>query len=156
VRRAELEQRHGALSPERSIADVDSARFPDDPDRALLPLWHEVLKFGAERLPSDRRVQASTKYNVQWSNRPAHSFLAYWKLGKSPGEHIIRINTLLRTSEDRVSDNLIKLLLWHELVHSITISHGHDETFTALEELWPGFLDLNAELDDLGFREART
>ena len=54
-----------------------------------------------------------------------------------------------------VADDLIKLLLWHERVHSVTISHGHDETFTDLEELWPHFVDVYAQLDDLMLIQVR-
>lgn len=85
------------------------------------------------------------------------SFWAQWRLDKTPGKHRIRVNLRLKTITELVPDDVLKLLLWHELVHSVTISHGHDLTFTELEEMWRAFLDTNAQLDDLdahGIRRA--
>lgn len=160
VRRAELEQRRGVVIPERAVVEAQRTPLPEDPRRDLKPLWQEVWATGQRRLDAiGRPVHPIENYDVDWTERPVRSFWAHWKLCKTPGKHRIRVNRRLKTTTELVPDDVLKLLLWHELIHSVTISHGHDLTFTALEEMWPAFLDTNARLDDLdapGIRRAAS
>ena len=157
VQRAITAQRRQGLCPEQAIRN--ELRLPPNPERELAPLWDAVLANADDLLahadkflPEHHRVQPTTTYDVDWTTkaRPRSGTLAFWKLSREPGRHIIRVNRALQTTEELVSNEMLKLLLWHELVHSVTISHGHDTTFATLQDQWPGFLETNARLNSLG------
>lgn len=122
-------------------------RNPDRSDDALIRLRDRVMVRALELVP-ESQAQLVTP-TVRWSNQVASSYLAHWRLGDSPSNHVITVNKLLQADETIVPDELLELLLWHEIVHSITPGHGHDEVFKELEDRWPGFDDINAGLDRL-------
>jgi superfamily II DNA or RNA helicase len=84
----------------------------------------------------------------QWTDGDCESFFAYYKPENGPPlTHMIRVNKRLKQSEDIVRDEVLAALLWHEVVHSMTRGHGHDEEFEELEDRWPQRAALSAELD---------
>ena len=149
VARAEHDLRRArrfAEAPLSGGSDLEPLpRNPDRSDDALITLRDRVMARAVELAPERRMQLVAPK--VKWSNQVASSYLAHWRLGDSPSEHVITVNLLLQTDEAIVPDELLELLLWHEIVHSITPGHGHDQVFQELEDRWPGFDDTNAHLD---------
>jgi hypothetical protein len=92
---------------------------------------------------------------ADWTRRPVKSTFAYWApriSGRGRGNPVIRVNRLLQAPATQVSDEVLQLLLWHELGHHLLPGRGHDAVFRRLEALWPDFASLDNELDTLHTR----
>lgn len=77
---------------------------------------------------------------VVWTRSAVSSTLGHWSMrlsGPNAGQQVIRINRLLRTSTDAVSDEMLAYLIYHELLHHLLPSQGHDAEFRLLEARWP-------------------
>jgi superfamily II DNA or RNA helicase len=122
-------------------------------ERKLEPLVRRVLADAARLLPANR-LKLLELPEVMWTTKVTRSFFADITPGREPGQNIIRVNRLLRTTKEHVSDELLCFLLWHEVVHAVTPGQPHDAEFYELEMRWPGAIDLDAELDSLGERWA--
>jgi len=89
---------------------------------------------------------------VEWTRRAVSSTWGHWSLrlqGRRRGEQVIRINRVLRTTPEAVSDELIAYLIYHELLHSLLPGQGHDTEFRKLESLWPASAALDAEFETM-------
>jgi predicted metal-dependent hydrolase len=57
--------------------------------------------------------------------------------GKGEARATIRVNRLLRTPAEHVSDEALAYLIYHELLHHLLPGHGHDATFRDYESRFP-------------------
>ena len=148
--RAEIDLQRTEILPENRVETESVALGPDIKDRDVKALFEDVWKIGEEKLrPRGLRPHPIDRYEVDWTSHPVTSYWAQWRPPKAAGKHRIDVNCRLRTTPEIVSDEVLRLLLWHELVHSVTIAHAHDDTFLELEEMWDAFLHTNANLDAL-------
>lgn len=77
---------------------------------------------------------------------------AYWTLkntGQLKGKGVIRVHRSLRAPRSQVSDELLKYLIFHEMLHHLLPGQGHSAEFRRLERLWPGGERLDLDLDTL-------
>lgn len=95
---------------------------------------------------------------VDWTTEPVRSTWAYWTVrirGRGRGKPIIRVNRALSAPRTQIPDDVLRFLLWHELVHHLLPGQGHDAEFRRLETLWPdsdkhdAFIDALPERYDL-------
>jgi hypothetical protein len=151
VGRAERELRRDRRSPEGPIGH-------DDPD--FVPDQTRTLDDAIDlvRTEIERRPDLYTPYDkpevdalcIKWSHGKKKSYFANWRRLKSGEPDVIRVNQLLQRPESEVSNEILAALLWHEVVHSMTPGHGHDEVFERLEDRWPSVAELNAQLELIG------
>ncbi len=90
--------------------------------------------------------------SVDWTRGRIQSAWAYWSLrmsGPAAGKPIIRVNRMLQAPHTQVSDDLLRYLLFHEMLHNILPGRGHDAEFRRLEAMWPNADQLDFELDTL-------
>ncbi len=154
LRRAAIHQAP-RLNAERLEETLGTSRgsLPRRPSRAV-PDLHRVLAMMREVLqgePAADRLPDRTDLAVKWTDRPIKSMWAYWSLrpsGKGAGAPIIRINRVLQAPTNRVSEEALNYLLFHEVLHDLLPGQGHDAEFRRLEALWP-----DADLHDRFFDE---
>ena len=148
---SEREQQRDNRSPEGPIfIGSEGAVLVPRPDRTLdsaTRLLRERLETQADLLPAGIPKPDITTMTIRWSDRITRSYLANWRRGPAPGADVIRVNCLLQTSEDVVTDEMLAALLWHEVAHSLTPGQGHDAQFQQIEDRWRDVDRLNAELD---------
>lgn len=92
---------------------------------------------------------------IDWTRRPIGSMWGYWTLrthGKAKGSTQIRINRLLSTTRTNVTDEMLQYLVYHELLHHVLSTRGHDVGFRNYESKWPDAARLDAEFDTLAER----
>lgn len=139
--------------PERLLTTASGQPpLPRAPDRSLGPAWALVL----ERLPGlvqderASRFQPETEYH--WTPHVVSTTLAHWSL-QSKGRYAfrdeIRVNLLLQTKPELISDEVLAYLLYHEVLHGILVGQGHSSEFRDLESRWEGFSKLDLFLDTL-------
>ena len=90
--------------------------------------------------------------SVGWTRGPIQGAWAYWSLrmsGPAAGKPIVRVNRMLQAPCTQVSDDLLRYLLFHEMLHNILPGRGHDAEFRRLEAMWPNADQLDFELDTL-------
>jgi superfamily II DNA or RNA helicase len=117
-------------------------------NRDIQNLFEETLERGRALLDSDdTRMRLSRLPIVRWSARPLATSYAHWSIRRAGPT--VTVNTALQVSKRHVSDELLRYLLWHELLHHVLPGHGHDAEFRMLESRWHGALDLDRELDTL-------
>lgn len=116
--------------------------------RDLAPLFRTVVVEAFDHLDSPEvRTRLQVLPKVRWSRQPLKTMLAHWSL--NGGDPVITVSTSLQVSPKHVSDELLRYLLWHELLHHVLPGHGHDAQFRYLEARWPNALDLDRQLDTL-------
>ena len=89
---------------------------------------------------------------IDWTNRPVQALWGYWTLwahGKRKGQVQIRINQLLATKTSIVSDEMLGYLVYHELLHHVLSTRGHDVGFRNYEAKWPNAAKHDAAFDTL-------
>jgi superfamily II DNA or RNA helicase len=88
---------------------------------------------------------------IEWSERVLKGWvgMAYWSDPETPAPGRIRLNKLLDTPD--VMPETLQFLLWHEYLH-LYLREGHTKQFRTLEGKWPGHVDADRELDNLGER----
>lgn len=77
---------------------------------------------------------------------------AYWTMkntGQLKGRGVIRVHLALRAPRSQVSDEVLKYLIFHELLHHLLPGQGHSAEFRRLELLWPDADALDVTLDTL-------
>lgn len=117
--------------------------------RELGPLFKAVVADAFDHLDSPEvRTRLQVLPKVRWSGRPLKTMHAHWRL--NGGDPVITVSVSLQVSPKHVSDELLRYLLWHELLHHVLPGHGHDAQFRHLEARWPDALDLDRQLDTLG------
>jgi predicted metal-dependent hydrolase len=80
------------------------------------------------------------------------SWYAKWTLQhRSPtkGSERLFVNLVLSTREKIVSDDVLRYLIYHEMLHHLLPLHGHDRTFRQLESRWLNAVALDAQLEAL-------
>lgn len=127
-----------------------------DPTRELAPLVQLVLDDGFSLLEEagEQNYAAILEHppRVGWTRTPVKTTFAHWVArisGKAKGQQEIRVNKVLQASAEQVPDDLLAFLLWHEHVHHVLPSHGHDAEFHRLLHLWPESARLDNDLDQL-------
>ena len=117
--------------------------------RPLKPLVDQVIVMGRELLPAELSVLLDNKpASVDWSPRKLWHLYGYWTIsthGKNRGRRRIIVSSLYRTEPKVVSDEMLRYLLWHELLHDLLPGQQHDAQFREMEYRWPGALELDAE-----------
>jgi hypothetical protein len=117
--------------------------------RPLRPLLDQVIDKGRELLPTELSVLLDgTTATVDWSPRPLWHLLGYHDVithGKNRGRRRIIVSRLYRTGPKMVSDEMLRYLLWHELLHDLLPGQQHDAQFREMEYRWPDALELDAE-----------
>lgn len=141
------------LLAESALPTIDQSSLPALPrhDRSLTTATRLAVE-GVRRLPASYSARLDKVPPVQWTNRPVDTTLAHWSLkpaGKGKGRAAIRVNRLLRTTSEHISDDMLGYLVYHELLHHILPSQGHDAEFRELESQWPGAPDLDLAFDTL-------
>lgn len=117
--------------------------------RNLAPLFKSVVADAFDHLDAPEvRTRLQVLPKVRWSRRPLKTMHAHWSL--NGGDPVITVSASLQVSPKHVSDELLRYLLWHELLHHVLPGHGHDAQFRNLEARWPNALDLDRQLDTLG------
>jgi superfamily II DNA or RNA helicase len=89
---------------------------------------------------------------IDWTRRPVKDAWAYWSLkttGRAAGKPVIRLNRALQAPASQISDSVLEYLVYHEMLHDLLPSQGHDAEFRRLESLWPGADQLDLEIDTL-------
>jgi hypothetical protein len=131
--------------PEEVARPIQARTVPRD----LGPLFRETVDQGRRYLDSDdTRARLARLPAVKWSEHgPLKTLHAYWTLHRK-GPHIV-VSSALQVSTRYVSDEVLRYLLWHELLHHVLPGHGHDAEFRLLEARWPHALDLDRDLDTL-------
>jgi superfamily II DNA or RNA helicase len=141
------------LQAESALPTIDQSSLPFLPrDDRLLTAPTRLAVEGVRRLPSSYAARLDQVPPVQWTNRVVESTMAHWSLkpaGKGKGRASIRVNRLLRTTREHISDDMLGYLVYHELLHHILPSQGHDAEFRELEAQWPGAPDLDVAFDTL-------
>lgn len=131
--------------PEAAVKVVVRKRVPRD----LASLFKQVVADAYDHLDSpETRTRLQELPKVRWSRRPLKTMHAHWSL--NGGSPVITVSSSLEVSPKHVSDDLLRYLLWHELLHHVLPGHGHDAQFRHLEARWPRSLDLDRQLDTLG------
>jgi hypothetical protein len=120
-------------------------------ERWLNPAVDVAVKRVRTLLPPDvaSRLNVPT---VEWTARVVSSTLGHWSIkltGKNKGKQIIRINSLLRTDHEIVSDEMLGYLVYHELLHHLLPGMGHDAEFRDYESRWPDSVTIDAAFDTL-------
>jgi hypothetical protein len=119
--------------------------------RELQTLLDEVIAWVIDHLPhlADRIEPIP---DIDWSARANGSLFGSWapvRGRSSPGAGRIRINRVFATTEAAVSDEMLKYLIYHELLHHILPTNGHDQFFRSLEERWPDAAEHDLRYDTL-------
>jgi len=148
-----LERGRARLDAESTLPRVDASTLP------ILPRTERTLAVATalavdaiRRLPAHYSRGLRETPKPDWTNSVVESTLAHWSLkpsGKGKGTATIRVNLLLRTSPDHVPDDMLGYLLYHELLHHILPSQGHDAEFRDLEARWPDAVDWDLRFDTL-------
>lgn len=152
--RARAAGRSVRSEPERPLTIAFGPRpvLPRAPGRSLDPAWGLVV----ERLPGLVRAERASRFQPEtryhWTPRLVSTTLAHWSLqakGRYAFEDEIRVNRLLQTEPELVSDEVLAYLLYHEVLHGILVGQGHSSEFRDLESRWEGFSKLDLFLDTL-------
>ena len=131
--------------PEVAATIVAHKRVPRD----LGLLFKQVVADAYDHLDSpETKTRLQDLPRIRWSRRPLKTMHAHWSL--NAGSPVITVSSSLEVSTKHVSDELLRYLLWHELLHHVLPGHGHDAQFRHLEARWPRALDLDRQLDTLG------
>jgi superfamily II DNA or RNA helicase len=124
-------------------------KFVDNDERPLTPLLAQVVDRGRELLPQDLGLLLDDEPpTVGWSRRRTWHLLAYWTIathGRSRGERRIVVSSLYRTETNVVTDEMLRYLLWHELLHDLLPGQQHDSQFRDMEHRWPDAAALDGE-----------
>jgi superfamily II DNA or RNA helicase len=141
------------LDAESALPRVDQSKLPTLP-RANRGLGAATALAVAaiKRLPAQYGDHLQREPTPDWTSRVVESTLAHWSLkpaGKGKGTATIRVNRLLRTTPEHVPDEMLGYLVYHELLHHILPSQGHDAEFRELEAHWPNALDWDLRYDTL-------
>ncbi|MGE3326324.1 MAG: hypothetical protein AB7N61_13065, partial [Acidimicrobiia bacterium] len=94
------------------------------------------------------RLTEDAPLTIEWTRQATKTFLGTWTLrtyGKAEGSRTIRINELLRTTRQIVSDEMLQYLIYHELLHDLLPGLGHNSEFRELEARWPNSAQLDAD-----------
>ena len=63
----------------------------------------------------------------------------------------IKINRILNSSDIAQNEELIKFIMFHEMLH-FSVSKNHDSDFRLHESKYPDIVNLNSILDRVGFK----
>jgi len=157
VRRIRAQRRgeHRPAEPERPIPQ-GRRRKPEklrrSSTRALEPLWSEVIDRAWDLLPEDVMKRHDPDTAVTWTRRPHRSTWANWSVrlaGKGVGKQLIQVNRLLQAPKSQIPDDLLRYLLYHELLHGLLPAQGHGAEFREYEARFPDSDRLDYELDTL-------
>jgi hypothetical protein len=117
--------------------------------RPLKPLFDQVIIRGRELLPAElSALLEDTPAIVDWSPRQLWHLYGYWTIathGKNRGQRRIIVSSLYRTEPEVVSDEMLRYLLWHELLHDLLPGQQHDAQFREMEHRWPDGVTLDGE-----------
>jgi hypothetical protein len=145
-----------ALTPERIGMPSDRRRRArkalPQVERDLGPIWARVKAEIPLRVGAEVAARLNTDTEVRWTPHVVKGMFAYWTLathGRRAGSEQIRVNRVLSTRADLISDELLALLLYHEALHGIFVGEGHSADFRSAEAQWPRLEELNLELDTL-------
>jgi hypothetical protein len=149
----ELRDRRG-VGRLRHVPVISEGRKPTkrpklNDDRPLRPLFAQVVDRNRELLPREiASLLDDQPAIVDWSRRPLWHLLAYWTIvthGKSRGQRRIIVSRLYRTEPDVVTDEMLRYVMWHELLHDLLPGQQHDTQFRDLEHRWPDATALDGE-----------
>ena len=86
---------------------------------------------------------------LEWTHRVMKSYfgIAYLNTGKFR----IKINCILNSSEIEQNEDLIKFIMYHEMLH-FSVSKNHGKEFRHHENKYPDVVNLNSILDRLGLK----
>lgn len=88
----------------------------------------------------------------RWTENPNKATWAHWSMktsGKGAGNRVICVNSALRVRSTAIPEEMIKYLLYHEILHDWLPGQGHDAEFRRLEALWPDSDELDLAFDTL-------
>lgn len=124
--------------------------------RDLQDLYLRTIEQGEEILATEPLyaglLDRAVRPGIEWTRRPIEFAWAYYswrRATRAKGKPIIRVNRALEASPSQVPDEVLMLLIWHELCHHLALGGGHDAEFRRLEALWPDQARLDHELDTL-------
>ena len=149
---AELRERRAArrrFQPEQPLHESPSGAQPlPRSDRSLEPATELALETAARILPLEHTVRLERLPVPRWTthvNKATFGHASLTLTGKAAGRQIIRINSLLRTDEPTVTDEMVGYLIYHEMLHHLLPGQSHDAEFRRLEALWPNavYLELS-------------
>jgi hypothetical protein len=89
---------------------------------------------------------------IAWTPKVVSTWYAKWTLqrrGATKGTEHLFVNLVLSTREKFVSDDVLRYLIYHEMLHHLLPLHGHDRTFRQLESRWTNAVALDAQLEAL-------
>lgn len=124
-------------------------------DRALEPAVALAIDGVRSLLPQEAAARLDPRVPIEWTKRVVATTLGHWSIkltGRNKGTQVIRVNRLLRTSPDIVSDDMLAYLIYHELLHHLLPGMGHDADFRKYESWWPNGSVLDAVFDTLDER----
>lgn len=138
-----------------SPSPTDRTRMPRA-QRDLNEVMKSVVAWMRDETPhlAERLTSLPT---IAWTAKPIGTRWGYWTLrtyGKGRGKASIRINRLLATKTSIVSDEMLGYLVYHELLHHVLSTRGHDVGFRNYEAKWPNAARRDAAYDTLHERYA--
>ncbi|WP_170955324.1 DEAD/DEAH box helicase family protein [Ornithinimicrobium cerasi] len=161
VTRAAFQLMNGATGTEPETWPVTPSQRDGRPvlserERDLTHMFSATVAEGRTLLGSDSEYRhllgAGALPRYEWTRTRPRGLWAYWApriAGRNKGTPIIRVNRILKATQELVPDRLIQALLWHELCHHLLPGRGHDAEFRRLEALWPDLMEQGARLDRL-------
>lgn len=133
------------LERPRVTSPRERERLPRIPQRSLDRPIQAAMRRIEQMDPTVVVRPQPAASSIGWHTRPVRS---WWGVCYEDGR--IRINPILRTRRDIVSDELLGYLVYHELLHAVLPQpEGHSPRFRELELEWPNAVELDAVLDTL-------
>jgi superfamily II DNA or RNA helicase len=116
----------------------------------LPQLQEDVIEWIRSHLPHIA-PRAEPVPRIKWTPNVVGDWLANWtfkRTGQDKGPRI-SLNLLLSTQKRIVSDDMLRYLIYHEVLHHLLPLHGHDRLFRLLEARWPNAVELDARFEAL-------
>lgn len=121
-------------------------------ERDYLPqLQDQVIEWIRQQLPHIS-ARAEPPPPIEWTCKVVGSWYAHWTIklvGRDRGQTRLSVNRLLSTQKRIVSDDMLRYLIYHEMLHHLLPLHGHDRLFRLLESKWPDAVELDARFEAL-------
>lgn len=130
--------------PQYIVEEKLKVNIADTDDKKLISVFKE-LKADKELFPN------GFDYNpkLEWTHRVMKSYFGMAYLDSDNLK--IKINRILNSSDIAQNEELIKFIMYHEMLH-FSVSKNHDSDFRLHESKYPDIVNLNSILDRVGFK----
>lgn len=119
-------------------------KIPETDNNKLISVFND-LKANKELFPN------GFDYNptLEWTHRVMKS---YFGIAYLDGDNLkIKINRLLNSTDIEQNEELIKFIMYHEMLH-FSVSKHHNADFKQQEHKYPDIVNLNSILDRVGIK----